>query len=151
MEEKKNETVAVFYSVLFGIVAILFLFALCTAAKWRDKYNDATRTYSEEVARLERELTESRELIDEYNGRFEQCIDTLTRARSDSGEVTDILRDSIDIIDELTGILFPVEQTEKNLESSRNSRYHRFSATDLYNRSCIDAEEVNNTFPLTIM
>lgn len=123
--------------VIIGFLAISTVILAGTTIKYYSKYT----TSKTEIGRIEEELTRSREAVDEYESRLRNSIEVITRARGSSGRTEDLLRDSIEIIDELTTILFPDEQTERNLENRGDCRYKYISASDLYNYNII-VEEV---------
>ena len=125
--------------VLYVVLGSLLMLCIVLGGTTWNFYKQS-RASETEIGRLEEELTRSRAAVDEYEQRLRGSIEIITRARSSSGRTEDLLRDSIEIIDELTTILFPVEQTERGLENNGNSRYQCISAADLYNSSIISVE-----------
>ena len=111
-----NDKKEFFHAVFDGVICVLFVAALCTAIGFAGKYRAAVREYNLRLEQAEAESAACKREIAEYGRRLEECARILTTASETNGSIRELLDQSVDIIDRITGTLFPVADGEQGAD-----------------------------------
>jgi hypothetical protein len=131
--EKKYFVGGIIYVALFICMVAVTAAACIGAVHYERRYKQLAVRFEQ----AQRESANWNRLCEEYEGRLSDVADILTGVADTSGDLEALLRESVDTLDRITGVLFPVRTTKQSTEDSPgdNDTSIGIDSSYLYNRS----------------